>query len=135
VLFEAYGITETSPLCIANPIHRPKTGSIGIPLPDTDARIVDIETGDEVPSGKEGELLIHGPQVMKGYLNKPEATAEATVEATAIIWAVTALDRVMGITWVAMVQALVGSKMQLKGWSHYSTPLFYVLFEKLFIGV
>jgi hypothetical protein len=62
-------------------------------------------------------------------------TVRVTVEATAIIWAVTALDRVMGITWVAMVQALVGSKMQLKGWSHYSTPLFYVLFEKLFIGV
>lgn len=77
VLVEAYGLTETSPLCVANPIHRPKAGSIGIPLPDTDGKIVDIESGEEVPPNEEGELLIRGPQVMKGYLNNPEATAEA----------------------------------------------------------
>ncbi len=77
VLVEAYGITETSPLAVANPIDRPKAGSIGIPLPDTDVRIVDIETGEEVPEGGEGELLIRGPQVMKGYLGRPDATAEA----------------------------------------------------------
>jgi long-chain acyl-CoA synthetase len=77
VLVEAYGITETSPLCVANVIHHPKAGSIGIPLPDTDAKIVDIETGQELPPNTEGELLIRGPQVMKGYLNNPEATAEA----------------------------------------------------------
>jgi long-chain acyl-CoA synthetase len=77
VLVEAYGITETSPLCVANAIQHPKAGSIGIPLPDTDAKIVDIETGQEVPPNSEGELLIRGPQVMKGYLNNPEATAEA----------------------------------------------------------
>ncbi len=77
VIVEAYGLTETSPLCVANPIHRPKAGSIGIPLPDTEAKIVDIETGEEVPPNKEGELLIRGPQVMKGYLNNPEATADA----------------------------------------------------------
>ena len=77
VLVEAYGITETSPLCVANPVTCPKPGSIGIPLPDTDAKIVDIETGEEVSGTEEGELLIRGPQVMKGYLNNPEATAEA----------------------------------------------------------
>jgi len=77
VLVEAYGITETSPLCVANTIQCPRAGSIGIPLPDTDAKIVDIETGQEVPPNTEGELLIRGPQVMKGYLNNPEATAEA----------------------------------------------------------
>ncbi len=80
VLIEAYGITETSPLAVANPINRAKPGSIGIPLPDTDAKIVDIDTGREVSVGEEGELLIKGPQVMKGYLNKPEATAEAIVD-------------------------------------------------------
>ena len=77
VLVEAYGLTETSPLAVANPIERPKAGSIGIPLPDTDVRIVDIQTGQDVSIGEEGELLIRGPQVMKGYLDNPEATAEA----------------------------------------------------------
>ncbi len=77
VLVEAYGLTETSPLAVANPIDRPKPGSIGIPLPDTDVRIIDIQTGHDVSIGEEGELLIKGPQVMKGYLDNPEATAEA----------------------------------------------------------
>jgi len=80
VLIEAYGITETSPLAVANPINRAKAGSIGIPLPDTEAKVVDIETGREVPVGQEGELWIKGPQVMKGYLNREDATREAIVE-------------------------------------------------------
>jgi long-chain acyl-CoA synthetase len=77
VLVEGYGLTETSPLTHANPVGRAKAGSIGIPLPDTDARIVDLETGAEVEPGQSGELLIRGPQVMRGYWNRPEATAEA----------------------------------------------------------
>jgi long-chain acyl-CoA synthetase len=77
VLVEGYGLTETSPLCLANPIDCPKAGSIGIPLTDTDVKVVDIETGEEVPAHKEGELLVRGPQIMKGYLNNPEATGQA----------------------------------------------------------
>ncbi|MBN2570154.1 MAG: long-chain fatty acid--CoA ligase [Deltaproteobacteria bacterium] len=80
VLVEAYGITETSPLSVANPIDRPKSGSIGLPLTDTDVKIVDIKTGKEVASGEEGELWIRGPQVMKGYLNKPEETAKSLTD-------------------------------------------------------
>ena len=80
VLVEAYGITETSPLAVANPIDRPKSGSIGLPLTDTDAKIVDIKTGREVAPGEEGELWIRGPQVMKGYLNKPEETDKAVTD-------------------------------------------------------
>jgi long-chain acyl-CoA synthetase len=79
-LIEGYGLTETSPLTHANPIQRAKPGSIGIPLPDTDCRIVSIEGEGELPVGSEGELLIRGPQVMKGYWNKPEATAKAMAE-------------------------------------------------------
>ena len=75
VLVEGYGLTETSPLTHANPIARAKAGSIGIPLPDTDARIVDLETGADVGPGQPGELLIRGPQVMRGYWNRPEETA------------------------------------------------------------
>jgi len=76
-LIEGYGLTETSPLTHANPIKRAKAGSIGIPLPDTDCKIVDIQTDADLPGGSEGELVIRGPQVMKGYWNKPEATAKA----------------------------------------------------------
>jgi long-chain acyl-CoA synthetase len=77
VLVEGYGLSETSPLTHANPLHAPRPGSIGIPLPDTDARVVDPVSGAEVPPGTEGELVLRGPQLMKGYWNQPEATAAA----------------------------------------------------------
>jgi long-chain acyl-CoA synthetase len=80
VLVEGYGLTETSPLTHANPIHRAKAGSIGVPLPDTDARIVDLESGQEVAPGESGELQIRGPQVMRGYWNRPEETTRAFVD-------------------------------------------------------
>jgi long-chain acyl-CoA synthetase len=80
VLVEGYGLTETSPLTHANPIRRAKAGSIGIPLPDTDARIVDLATGLDVAPGESGELLIRGPQVMRGYWNQLDATAEAMAD-------------------------------------------------------
>ncbi|MBP2016980.1 long-chain acyl-CoA synthetase [Symbiobacterium terraclitae] len=77
-LVEGYGLTEASPVTHANPIWgRRKEGSIGLPWPETECRIVDPETGEDVPVGEVGELLIRGPQVMKGYWNQPEATAEA----------------------------------------------------------
>lgn len=78
---EAYGLTEAGPLVTANPIweggeRRP--GSIGIPLPSTDARVVDLETGTRVlPPGEPGELMVRGPQLMEGYWNAPEETAAA----------------------------------------------------------
>lgn len=76
-LVEGYGLTETSPVTHANPIWgRRKNGSIGIPVPDTDARVVDPETGEELPLGEVGELAVRGPQVMKGYWNMPEETAD-----------------------------------------------------------
>lgn len=78
-LVEGYGLTEASPVTHCNPLGEKavvKSGSIGIPLPDTEAKIVDIETGlKDLPVGTEGELAIRGPQVMKGYWNKPEETA------------------------------------------------------------
>ncbi|HET7876411.1 MAG TPA: long-chain fatty acid--CoA ligase [Methylomirabilota bacterium] len=80
VLVEGYGLTETSPLTHANPVGRAKAGSIGIPLPDTDARIVDLESGADVAPGASGELLIRGPQVMRGYWQRPEETVQALRE-------------------------------------------------------
>ena len=80
VLIEGYGLTEASPLTHANPIRRAKAGSIGIPLPDTDARIVDLDTGADVAPGAPGELLVRGPQVMRGYWQRPEETARVLAD-------------------------------------------------------
>ena len=76
-LVEGYGLTETSPVTHVNPPDgSPKTASIGLPIKGTEARIVDLETGTrELSTGETGEIVIRGPQVMKGYWNKPEETA------------------------------------------------------------
>jgi long-chain acyl-CoA synthetase len=78
-LVEGYGLTEASPVTHCTPVYgRRVPGSIGLPLPDTEMKIVDLETGTvEVPPGAEGELAIRGPQVMAGYWNRPEETARA----------------------------------------------------------
>ncbi|HSR32645.1 MAG TPA: long-chain fatty acid--CoA ligase, partial [Anaerolineae bacterium] len=80
-LVEAYGLTETSPATHVNPLERNKIGTIGTPLPDTDARIVDVDTGEqEMPVGDVGELILQGPQVMKGYWRQPTETANVLRE-------------------------------------------------------
>jgi len=76
-LVEGYGLTEASPLTHGNPVHGERhVGSIGVPVPGTDARIVDLATGEPLPPGSEGELEVRGPQVMLGYWNRPADTAE-----------------------------------------------------------
>jgi len=76
-LVEGYGLTECSPVTHVNPFMAPHHGTIGIPLPDTDCKIVNLKDPDqEMPVGERGELCIKGPQVMLGYWGKPEATAE-----------------------------------------------------------
>ena len=78
IILEAYGLTEASPVTHANPIKgKRKPGSVGIALSSTDARIMDLESGTrELPVGEPGELVVKGPQVMKGYWNMEEETAE-----------------------------------------------------------
>ena len=75
-----YGLTESSPTTHVTPIRKIKLGSIGLPLSLTEDRIVDPETGVELRTGEVGELWIRGPQVMKGYYNNPEATAQTVVK-------------------------------------------------------
>jgi long-chain acyl-CoA synthetase len=74
---EGYGLTECSPVTHANPlVGERREGSIGMPLPDTDVRLIDLDDPDRVvPQGERGELCVRGPQVMLGYWNKPEETA------------------------------------------------------------
>jgi len=79
-LAEGYGLTEASPVTHCNPVDNTmrtvRLGSIGVPLPDTNARIVDVETGEHsLNSGETGELAVKGPQVMKGYWKRPDENA------------------------------------------------------------
>ena len=76
---EGYGLTEASPVTHANPfLGKRKIGSIGLPRPDVDSKIVDLDTGEkDLPPGEKGELCIRGPQVMLGYWNRPEETRKA----------------------------------------------------------
>lgn len=80
VYAEGYGLTETISQTHMNPPDRPKLGSVGVPQFDTDARIADVTTMAVLPPGEQGEIVINGPQVLKGYWNKPEETAQAFIE-------------------------------------------------------
>lgn len=74
-LLELYGMTETSPVTVMNPDKgERRLGWIGLPFPNTEMKLVDPETGEEVPVGEPGEILVKGPMIMKGYHNKPEET-------------------------------------------------------------
>jgi long-chain acyl-CoA synthetase len=79
MLYEGYGLTEASPTTHSTPtLAKRKIGSVGLPIPSTECKIVDLETGERIlPVGEAGELCIRGPQVMKGYWNRPEETAIA----------------------------------------------------------
>ncbi|AZA12245.1 long-chain-fatty-acid--CoA ligase [Corynebacterium gerontici] len=79
LLVEGYGLTETSPIIVGNPMSSDRRpGYVGVPFPDTEIRIADPENLDEtMPDGQEGEVLVRGPQVFKGYLNNPEATEKS----------------------------------------------------------
>jgi long-chain acyl-CoA synthetase len=76
-IVEGFGLTEASPVSHINPMRTVrKVGSVGVPFIETDAKIVDLETGTrDLPPGQDGELIIKGPQVMQGYWNRPEETA------------------------------------------------------------
>src|SRR5688500_4040855 len=79
---QGYGMTETSPVTHSSPAAPApaKFGSVGVPAPNTECKIIDLETGESLGTKKEGEVCVRGPQVMKGYLNRPEDTA-ATIDA------------------------------------------------------
>ncbi|MBF0449947.1 MAG: AMP-binding protein [Candidatus Magnetomorum sp.] len=85
---ELYGMTETGPVQTINPYKGvKKQGSVGLPLQSTCIRIVDLITGtQQIPIGKEGEIVVSGPQVMKGYFNKPEETAKTLREHDGRMW-------------------------------------------------
>jgi acyl-CoA synthetase (AMP-forming)/AMP-acid ligase II len=79
---QGYGMTETSPVTHSSPseLSQIKFGSVGVCAPNTECKIIDLETGETLGRNHNGEVCVRGPQIMKGYLNQPEATAQ-TVDA------------------------------------------------------
>jgi fatty-acyl-CoA synthase len=77
---EGYGLTETASATHINPLHRPKRQCLGMPVFGVDSRVVDLATLEELPPGQVGEIITHGPQVMKNYWNNDEANRQAFVE-------------------------------------------------------
>jgi long-chain acyl-CoA synthetase len=82
VVCEAYGMTEVVMIGIGNPPFREglKAGSVGIPIFDTYVKVIDLNTGDPLPPGKEGEICMKGPQVTMGYWQKPEETSQVYID-------------------------------------------------------
>ncbi|MFX1555610.1 MAG: AMP-binding protein [Promethearchaeota archaeon] len=79
-LLEVYGMTETSPIITMNPYRgMKKVGTVGLPVPDVDLRLINVETGEQVPLGQAGEIICKGPNVTRGYYNKPEANAQTII--------------------------------------------------------
>jgi long-chain acyl-CoA synthetase len=80
-LLEVYGMTEASPIITMNPLYgKKKIGTVGIPVSDIELRLVDVETGEQVPLGNPGEIIVKGPNVTKGYYNKPDANAKTIID-------------------------------------------------------
>jgi len=85
-IVEGYGLSETCAASHVNPVHRPKAGSFGCPLPNVSAGVIDPETQAFVEPGRIGELVLAGPNVMAGYWNRPEDTARAFLERNGRRW-------------------------------------------------
>jgi long-chain acyl-CoA synthetase len=83
---EGYGMSETAASAHVNPIHRPKAGSFGCPLPGMHAAIIDPQTLEFVPAGTTGELVLSGPSVMRGYWNRPEENERSFIERSDRRW-------------------------------------------------
>ncbi len=83
---EGYGMTETSGVSHVNPLNRAKTGSFGVPLPNVTGAVVDPDTNEFLPIGETGELILHGPNMMQGYWNRPEENAKTMLKIDGMTW-------------------------------------------------
>ena len=85
-ILEGYGMTETTALSHASPVHRPKSGTFGIPIPNLKAGVVSHDGEDFMPVGEVGELILSGPNIMQGYWKRPQETAESLIELDGDMW-------------------------------------------------
>ena len=130
-LLEVFGMTETSPLQAMNPYKNPKRiGSVGVPLPSTAIRIVDLVDGKtEMPLGQEGEIACCGPQVMRGYHNKPEETANALREHDGRIWMHTGDIGRMDEDGFVYIVDRAKDMISVSGFKVFSTEVENILYE------
>ncbi|MBI5602299.1 MAG: AMP-binding protein [Deltaproteobacteria bacterium] len=85
-IFEGYGMTETTAVSHSTPIHHPKRGSFGVPIPNVKAAIVEHEGTEFLPVGEVGELILCGPNIMQGYWKRPDGTKESMMEIDGEVW-------------------------------------------------
>jgi long-chain acyl-CoA synthetase len=131
-LSEGYGLSEASPVTHTSPsLSIRKPGSIGIPLPDTDMKIVDLESGlEEMPIGEQGEVCIAGPQVMKGYWNRPDETAEMLrTDADGRIWLYTGDVGLMDADGFTYIVQRKKDMIIVSGFNVYPSEIESVLFS------
>jgi long-chain acyl-CoA synthetase len=83
---EGYGLTECAAVSHLNPMGRSKIGSFGVPLPNIIAAVVNYETNEFLPPGEIGEMILHGPNIMKGYWKRPKDTEESLIDIDGKIW-------------------------------------------------
>ncbi len=126
-LREGYGLTEASPFVSVNPLRgRFKNGTIGLPIPNTDVKIVDIETGTKILGPNEvGELCVKGPQVFQGYYNKPVETKKAIRDG----WLYTGDAAIIDDEGYLVIKERLKNMLKYKGHSVYPAEVEALLFE------
>ncbi|MEM2193330.1 MAG: long-chain fatty acid--CoA ligase [Candidatus Methanomethylicia archaeon] len=131
LICEGYGLTEAAPVTHCNPLNPElrKVGSIGIPLPSTDAGIMHIEKNEFLKPGEEGEIVVSGPQVMKGYWRKPEETRKTLIVMNGKIWLRTGDIGKMDEDGFFYVIDRKKELIKYKGWSIYPREVEEVLFS------
>lgn len=85
-IIEGYGMTETSAVSHTNPLHRPKRGSFGLPIPNISAAIMEVDSNEFVPVGEVGEMILSGPNIMQGYWHRTEDNQETMIELEGKTW-------------------------------------------------
>jgi len=128
-IMEGYGLTETTSVSHVNPWGRGKLGSFGIPLPNTIAAIAHPEKNELLPPGEIGEVVIQGPQVMKGYWKNPEETAQTLVEIEKEIWLRTGDIAILDDEFYFFMLDRKKDLIKYKGYSVFARDVEEVLYE------
>jgi long-chain acyl-CoA synthetase len=126
---EGYGLTECAASAHVNPRNRTKAGSFGIPVPNVLAAVIDADSGEFVPVGETGELILRGPSVMQGYWNKPEETARIFIEIDGEKWLRTGDIVRMDEEGYFHFHDRSKDLIKYKGYSVFATDIEHVLYE------